>query len=273
MVLEVLVNPSKVSGKPWEMFFIGGMYSLVSALLAFWVFDSYVSVVMVTFTTIAAIPFVRSALVEEEAKERESNGESMVSSHMKILSMFTFLFLGFVTVFLSIFLILPEESASHMFAAQVDAIQEVQNSVTGSFWNVFSLFGAVLLNNLKVLVLCLIFSLIYGSGAIFILAWNASVMGSAIGIGIERAIDASSTSFQAVSTNLMGYFLHGIPEILAYFVGGLAGGILSVAIVNEKFGDVSFKRAFTDSINLVLFAVIVLVFAGLIEVFVSPSIL
>ena len=256
MVLEILVNPKKVTGKPWEMFFIGAVYSLVGVLLGYWVFRSYVSIIMVTFTTIAAIPFVLSAINSEGQKGRTLSRGSLLREHGKIISMFTFLFLGFVTVFFSLFVFLPSTAVTGNFIAEVPTMLKI------------------LLNNFKVLFFCIIFSLFYGSGALFILAWNASVMGAAIGVGIRSGLSSSLYgNVQAFATSLLGYFAHGIPEIIAYFVAGLAGGIISFAIMKEKFGSKAFRKISLDAANLVIFAIIILILAALIEVFVSPTVL
>ena len=62
---------------------------------------------------------------------------------------------------------------------------------------------------------CLLFSLIYGSGAIFILTWNASVLGTAIGNYIKskdpdvRIVYASSEKF---TNELLDYLRLGEME-------------------------------------------------------------
>ena len=43
------------------------------------------------------------------------------------------------------------------------------------------LASEIFINNMGVLFLCIIFSFLYGAGAIFILTWNASVIAAAIG--------------------------------------------------------------------------------------------
>ena len=63
---------------------------------------------------------------------------------------------------------------------------------------------------------------------------------------------------------------HGVFEVLAYFVGGLAGGIISVAIINEHFKGEYTKRILKDSFQLMLLALIMLVIAGLVEVYITP---
>ena len=71
MVLELLINPKKVAEKPWKIFFIGMVYSFIAAFLALWIFKNYVSLVMITLTVIAAIPFVRGVISEEEIKDNK----------------------------------------------------------------------------------------------------------------------------------------------------------------------------------------------------------
>ena len=100
MVLELLVNPKKVIGKPWQMFFIGFVYSFVAAFLALWIFKNYVSIVMITITVIAAIPFVRSIIKQEEEKDKEIKQEKrLLKAHSKAITVFIYLFLGFLLSF------------------------------------------------------------------------------------------------------------------------------------------------------------------------------
>jgi len=69
------------------------------------------------------------------------------------------------------------------------------------------------------MIFTLIFSLIFGAGAIFILAWNASVISAAIGI-------FTSYNINEIPIGLLRYMIHGFPEITSYFVTALAGGYL-----------------------------------------------
>jgi uncharacterized membrane protein SpoIIM required for sporulation len=69
------------------------------------------------------------------------------------------------------------------------------------------------------------------------------------------------------------YFPHGILEILAYFTAGLAGGILSVAIIRHKAGTKRFMDIIFDSADLLLISLVILFIAGIVEVFVTPFLL
>jgi uncharacterized membrane protein SpoIIM required for sporulation len=69
---------------------------------------------------------------------------------------------------------------------------------------------------------------------------------------------------------LARYMIHGIPEIAAYFVGALAGGIISVAIIRRDLKGERMWRIFQDALILMLIAVAILIVAGLIEVYITP---
>jgi len=67
-----------------------------------------------------------------------------------------------------------------------------------------------------------------------------------------------------VGAGLSSILLHGVPEIGGYFFAGVAGGILSVGILREKFMSKEFKEVAKDSIVwLVLGEALILVGAVL----------
>jgi uncharacterized membrane protein SpoIIM required for sporulation len=69
---------------------------------------------------------------------------------------------------------------------------------------------------------------------------------------------------------LLKYSIHGIPEIAAYFYGGLAGGILSVALIRKHFKSEKFSKIMRDFSELVLIAAGFLIAAAFLEVYVTP---
>lgn len=292
MVLELLINPKKVIGRPWEMVAIGFVYSFISAFLALWVFKNYVSVVMITLTIAASIPFVHNVFKSEEEKDLTAQPEKkLLKEHTKAIKALFFLFVGFVLAFTSLYLFMPTAVVEKMFSAQLDTIITVESaaptgnylavtgdyaSVTGNYISPFQVVSKIFLNNIKILIFCLIFSFFYGAGVIFILAWNASVMATAIGSFIRNNLFYAKGAFDYFQVTLMGflqYILHGIPEIIAYFIGALASGIISFALVNHDFMDEHFKKIAKDVGILVGVAIIILVAAAFIEVFITPLIM
>src|SRR3989344_3623514 len=109
----------------------------------------------------------------------------------------------------------------------------------------------------------LIFSLIFGAGAIFILIWNASVIAAAIGIFTKY-------SWQEIPLGIGRYMIHGLPEIGAYFVAALAGGIFGVGILRHGIKDERFYKVLQHSIILLFIAIILILIGGIIEVYFTP---
>ena len=281
MVLEILINPKKAERKPWEMFFIGLLYSSIAIFLGMWIFEKYVSLVMVFLTVLGCTHLIQGTLKMEEEKDTRIGAEVMLlKEHGKALSFFMFLFLGFVVSFSFWYIMLPSDAINQIFSSQIDTIRAISNmTVSGSFSSQSRLFSQIFFNNMKVLFFCILFAFFYGAGAVFILAWNASVIGTAIGNLVRNAISVIASEaglvsignyFATYSLGLMRYFIHGLPEILAYFTAALGAGIISIAAVRHNFGSGQFKHIVSDSFDLVAISIVILFIAALLEVFITP---
>jgi uncharacterized membrane protein SpoIIM required for sporulation len=124
-------------------------------------------------------------------------------------------------------------------------------------------FLSIIGNNFGVMVFTLIFSLIFGAGAIFILAWNASVISAAIGI-------FTSYNISEIPIGLLRYMIHGFPEIAAYFITALAGGIFGVGVIRHGFADKKFAKVLVNVALLLITGLIILILAAAIEVYFTP---
>ncbi len=280
MVLESLVSPWKAEREPWEMFFVGLLYSSVAVLLSLWIFKESASLVMVFLTAMAAIPLLyRTIKIEEFKGIRIAREGRLLKEHGRALSFFMFLFLGITVSFTSWYVLLPTDMLNNLFGTQTQTIVEISNRVTGNV-SKYALLSKIFLNNIKVLAFCILFSFLYGAGAIFVLTWNASVIGTAIGNFIRSNIEQYASSigiakvvsyFHIVSIGLLKYTIHGIPEILAYFVGALAGGIISIAVIRHDFRTKRFEKIIIDSADLLLISFVLLLIAAVLEVYVTPA--
>ena len=285
MVLESFVNPLKAVKKPWHMLFFGGLYALVAVFLSIWIFKQYSSLVMVFLTVIATVPLMYNTMKREEKIDVTlKTEERRLGEHWHVLEYLLYMFIGFVLMYSILFVVLPSGIVENLFSTQMETIAAINSRATGLFTGQIvgsaNVFGQIFFNNLRVLMFCLFFSFFYGAGAIFILTWNASVISAAIGdfVRVRLADFAASIGaptfaqyFGFFSLGLLRYFIHGIPEIAAYFVGGLAGGIVSVAMINHDIETDKFKDIMMDALDLTLLAVGILVIAGLLEVFVTPA--
>ncbi len=280
MVLESLVTPFKAEKSPWEMFFVGILYATVALFISMQIFEKMAGLISVFLTVMACIPITLSAMKLEEEKDTLNIGERLLfKEHWKALSFFLFLFLGIMVAFTLWYVFLPPEIINDLFAIQIDTIRNINtNSVSGAIPSL-DVFGVIFLNNIKVLLFCVLFAFFYGAGMIFILVWNASVIAVAMGAFVRNGLALYSAAtgiakigayFHVFSLGLLRYMVHGIPEIVAYFIGGLAGGIISVAVVRHDFRTKHFEKILIDGATLLLVSVGVLFLAAILEIYVTP---
>ncbi|MAG08012.1 hypothetical protein CMO89_00925 [Candidatus Woesearchaeota archaeon] len=281
MVLESILNPLKAERKPGEVFFLGFLYSSIAVLLSLWIFERYASLVLVFLTVISTIPLIYGVIRMEEKKDIKIEKESLLlKEHGKALLFFILLFLG-ITLSLTLwYVLLPTDVSTRLFNIQQQTILDINNQITANMTFQASLLLKILFNNLKVLTFAVLFAFIYGFGAIFILTWNASVISVAIGNFIRSNLSnlANSAGFIGIgsylsifSLGVLRYMTHGIFEILAYFTAGLAGGIISVAVIRHDFRTKKFEHIVLDSADMLILSVVILVVAAFIEVFVTPA--
>lgn len=268
-MLKILFNTKKAQRHPFEIFFLGLIYSSISILFSLWVFSDYASIAFVFLTVFSCLYLIQASIRKEEEKDSKIKKETKIlKEHSKLISLMLFLFLGFTVSFTLWSFFLPAEKTVEIFAFQDSAILGVKNAVASGAFGSFDSFFPILLNNIKVLLVSLIFAIFYGAGAMYILVWNASVMGLVIG-----NLAKSTLGIVSLPIAFSKYFLHGIPEMIAYFITALAGGIIFVAIIKNDFKEKEKRKKISrDVLTLILLAIIILILAGLIEVFISPYI-
>lgn len=277
MVLESFTSPRTAEKRPWNLMFYGFLYSSVAILLSLWVFAQHASIIMVFFTVLACAPLLYLTIRREEKKDITIKSElELLNQHRLAIQYLLFLFLGITFSFAFWYTVLPQSLVNNLFSIQIQTILNINNRVSGNFIESVSLFSDILFNNFKVLAFCIIFSFLYGLGAIFILTWNASVIGAAMGNFIKANFAAmggvlfGANYWKSVSLGMFRYFIHGLPEIAAYFLAGLAGGIISVAIIRRDIESKRFEKIMFDASQLILIALIFLVIAAFTEVYITP---
>lgn len=278
MVLEAFVDPIK-KRKAYLFMLSGAIYAIIALFLSNWVFREHASLLMVFLTTMAALPVFVATIADEEKKTASSTKEShLLVQHGNTLFYLLMLFVGFMVGYLFIYLTFPAQFVDNSFSAQSSTIQAINSKVTGDFLGMRT-FLFILLNNVKVLVFCMLFAFLYGAGAVFILTWNSSVIATAMGNFVRFQIAeytakiglvGTAAYFKIVSLAVLRYMIHGIPEIFAYFIGGLAGSLISVAIIREGLFTRRFEKVLFDISDLIFISLLFLFFAALLEVYVTP---
>jgi uncharacterized membrane protein SpoIIM required for sporulation len=282
----MIVRPRSAERQPWHMFIVGLVYASVSLLLVSFVFyndsvlSKYSGILVVTFTVICSLPFMYYIIKLEENKEVEikDNGR-LLKEHSKAIRSLMWLFLGFVVAFSIWYMVLPGYTPKN-FNAQIEVFCSINSpanyegclgqhgivltgdAITAGASKTGMLFG-IFSNNIYVLIFTILFSLAFGAGAIFILAWNASVIAAAIGI-------FTKSDLLKLPLGLGRYMIHGVPEIAAYFIGALAGGIISVAVIRKDLQGERMWKILQDSLLLIIIAIVILIVAAIIEVYVTP---
>jgi uncharacterized membrane protein SpoIIM required for sporulation len=280
-MLESLINPKKAERKPWEMFFIGLIYASLSLLLVHWFFSSDAilsqdsGILIVTFCVMFSLPFMYFIIRREEKNDEIEEG-SVWKIHKDAIYALMWLFLGFVVAFSFWYIILQNNS---LFNAQIGIYCSINspNNVNGCITQYASgnqvsgavsasspiQFVSILENNVLVMIFTLLLSLVFGAGAIFILAWNASVIAASIGIFTRyNLVD--------IPLGIARYMIHGFPEISAYFIAALAGGIFGVGVARHGIKNRMFAKVAQHVALLILISIALLVIAGLMEVYLTP---
>jgi len=282
-MLEMLINPRVAEKQPWKMFFIGLIYASLSLVLTKWFFSNdavlsqFSGMIVVTFCVMFSLPFMYYMIKQEEEEDEQIEGFFRVwHEHSDAIYAFMWLFLGFIIAFSFWHIILNDPN---LFNAQIETYCRINSP--GNFEDCINKYtfveglnptGAVtremrflsiLENNVYVMIFTLIFSLIFGAGAIFVLAWNASIIATAIRIFAESKISG-------IPIGIARYMIHGFPEIAAYFITALAGGILGVGFLRNGIRNPRFLRVIENTVILLFIAILILIFAAVIEVYLTP---
>lgn len=282
-MLEMIINPREAERGPWKMFFIGLVYASLSLLLVHWFFandtvlSKFSGMIVVTFSVMFSLPFMYYMIKNEAEEDEQIEGFFRVwKVHSDAIYAFMWLFLGFVIAFAFWNIALQD---TNLFNAQVETYCMINNpsNIEGcvkeyAFTKGPLIQGAatkemrflsILENNVYVMIFTLIFSLIFGAGAIFVLAWNASVISAAIGIFTRYQV-------KEIPLGITRYMIHGFPEIAAYFVTALAGGIFGIGILKNGIKNQRFLRVVENVIILLFIAIVILIVAALMEVYLTP---
>ncbi len=255
MVLDKLVDLRTALNNPLTMFIVGGMVSLCCLTIAFIVFPESVGMFTTVLITMAMTPFMVN-LIYHETEDTENDiakGTSFLERHYDIISVYVALFLGMVLSLSIVFILLPGTLVEDVFSDQISEIERIQ----GSFLSL-AMFEIILINNIGVLLISFLFSFLFGSGAIFILAWNASVLSAAIGL-----VAKSIGGIYGLPSAVLVFFPHGSLEILAYFFGAIGGGLVSVTVTKRK--SKYFWTIIRDSLKLLVVGFILLILAAIVE--------
>lgn len=240
---------------PWHMAVFGAAISLISVVVAYLIFPQNAGLMSVFLITLISAPFMWSLLKYDEWREERDFSRKMslldklnpLRAFMRSSAIFVIYaaFFGGMTVALTAaYIFLPASIAEKAFNDQVVQMGKLSSLIGGFSFD--GVFYQILTNNLVVMGMSFVLALLVGVGAVFILAWNASVLAVAISM-VAKA--------DGLSVALLRFMPHGVFEIAAFFLAAIAGGVISVAVTKRKtpqFGPVVRDMAIILALGAVL---------------------
>ena len=262
-MLEILVSPWQAENKPLSMFLFGFLFTVIAfAVTVQFINLKYAGLVSVFFVVLILTPLMFQIFQRDEDSVLHTN-KFFPKHHQELLLAFLALFMGIAFAYLGWYLILPTETADAAFSLQSASVEQEFglgiSLIDNPFWTLFFI-------NLQIFALCLIFSYYYGVGALFVLIWNASALGIGMGQTIRSGLGSLAANPVPVIQIIIGKFLlHTIPKMMAYFLGCLAIGLISIAITRYQFRSNEMKRIGIDAVKLCGVAVILLGVSAFVE--------
>ena len=256
---------------PLIAFVIGAVYPVLGFAIAWLFFRNSPSVPMLFLISLLLMPSLMKVLHWEEKHERKFGLRHFFHNHSRIIEIYLFLFLGIFTSYL----VLGSISRIPVFEHQMNVLQDEQGlSIPGinafldsTFTPTTSQFLAVLESNLLTLLLLFGLSFFYGAGAIFLIVLNASVFAAFV-LYVLDAIAKIGTIWSVLGV----FMIHTLPEITGFLLAAIAGGVVSQAIVHEKFRSQAFKNVVRDALVLVVIACAFIVVGAALEVYVTTQV-
>lgn len=265
-MLEELISLNEINRKPYLMFFWAFLMCSVAILVSMQIaYTVSISGITIDLTGIFSVMFIvipssymlthlikREELLEEhQIKEHKIK---LWERHQKDITILMFFFFGLTMAFAFWSFMLSGST----FEVQLSKINQIRGGMTGAATVdlQYATFDRILVNNLQVMVFSFLFSFIFGAGAVFIIAWNASVFGVFIGSKLSQML-------WHIPLVTLSYLPHAIPEIGGYLCAGLAGGLISAAVLRKKEME-CIKVITFDGLKLMcLGALLILVGAGI----------
>lgn len=246
------------------IFFFALVFTLMAVYLTNYILPISQGLVAVFLVSLMGayplIAYLRSEEREEMVKRLSE--EKLLKRHANELAIYLAFFLGVTFGFIIADFIFPQS----FFAIQIEIIEGIRGSslsaaVTGNVI-ISALFERILNNNLWVFFLTFIVSFLFSAGMIFVLVWNASVLG----VFIARA----SGGVSEMHIIALSYLPHGILEIASYILAGISGALLSYQFgyyyTTKEYKKETFFRVVKDSVVLIICGLTCLFVAGLIEI-------
>lgn len=269
-MFEQLFSAQWITKRPWIAFLMGLGYSVLGIFSAIIVFPENVGLMAIAFTSLLVVLSLNTLLSlqeNREIREKKFSFGLLFRDHKDIFEIYIFLFLGMLLVYSFFAIVLPQYAFENIFSSQFSPLARMGYAIKPGWAGFFDILG----NNILVLFICVLLSVVYGAGSILFLNWNASVWGSVFGFFAKKSSIAIHQSPVLVFADLfVRAFPHMIVEASSYFFAVIAGGVVSKALIREEHHTERFVHVFTDGLLFFGIALVLLVLGAFLEVFIFP---
>ena len=221
-----------------ESLFLFGMMMTAVGFAVGWALFPGKLLPIVFFVTMSLVPFVNKIFHKKPRKQ-------------DIVTVYFFLFLGMIAVFVFLQMFFFTERIVYFGSYESIKLQDP-----------YFAFSEIIMNNVKLVFICLLLSMLYGIGSMFILTLNAAVIGQLFSGFISQQKFGLFTAFLP----------HTIAEFFSYFMAAIAGGYLALAFV-KKHRKKDFESMVMDSSIIFSVSIILIILAAFMESFVLPALL
>ena len=283
------ISVSKARKNPLSLIMVTFLITGAGIWLSYFVFPESSSILALAFVTLAFAPFIHRLFIVETSQEEEKPGwsASFLSRHFDLIEIYGVIFIGIIISYVFWFAVLPGADCGNglncwfpqrevVFSEQEKVYKSITGlSATAKILGTGNAVGGlecksaeatvescaifIFSNNSVVLGLAILFSFIYGAGAVFLVGWNASVIGTFIGV------EVIGKDILAGFVRAAGYLPHGMWEIGGYFVGAIAGGIITAGLATRRYSEKQFEIIAKDALLLIFMAYLSLLIGSLIE--------
>ncbi len=268
-MLEQLFDMDSIKGSSINIILLGVIYAFIGTFSALLIFPNYVTTMSLAFTSILLIPSISYLIKQEEnivAGERHFSIGTLFRDHKDIMRLYILLFIGVFLAYMAIGIFTSNAYVDNYFIAQL-RVAGIAGHATGIGGELLG----IVTNNLLVLAICFVLSLAYGSGSILFIVWNASVWGIVFGYFIRQSAAITHVNPALYFGKIFLPFLpHMVTEAASYVVAAMMGGVIAKAILRERLFSKKFYHILQDGLLLALFGFVLVMIAGVIEVFVFP---
>lgn len=267
MVLEFLLGYEQK--KPLQLFCTGFFFSSVAVFVSVVLFFHSPSMVIVTFMTLPLV-YIFTQIMKTKSLEnvKTKTIKDIFRVNSDIVEMYLSVFMGMVMGIAVWYSVLPSQLTDLIFSEQIWNLQAITTLAVASAAS-SSKFWTIAINNAKLVLLCSALSFVFAAGALFILSWNASIVGVAIGSIVRMLGSGPKAVVEGLSLGILFYIPHLVPEVIAYFTAAIAGALISSAMLRYRpFGEKS-QKLIGVALILVALSLALIMLAAAIEVNIS----